>query len=342
MTHVRLVRAAEDGQHLVLATEAGEEFSLPIDDHLRHAIRHARASAAQARPAPDASAPAMSPKQIQQRIRSGLNAAELAEITGMSLAALEKFETPVLAERAYIAELARGTRVGRDGGSPPLGDLVADRLAGRGVDPATLTWDAWRHEGEAWHVCVDFRVDGAAMRAVWDFDHVARIVTALDEQSRWLTETELLDVPIPKRHLASVRDSDEGAVVSLHPSRPATPEAATGQDDNGSSTTERLVDDLNGKRGTRESLDLDDDGDDGIGGHTRQADVGFAPSVPQSSHPAGTARKRPGQAKPGAETEQPEDEATTDTAARGVKRPAKKGRASVPSWDEIVFGAKHD
>lgn len=345
MTDVRLVRAAEDGQHLVLATEAGEEFSLPIDDHLRHAIRHARASVTQVRPEPDASAPAMSPKQIQQRIRSGLNAAELAEITGMPLASLEKYEPPVLAERAYIAELARGTRVGRDGDSPPLGDLVADRLAGRGVDIDSLAWDAWRHEGEAWQVCVDFRVDGTSTRAMWDFDHTARIVTALDDQSRWLTETELLDVPIPKRHLASVRDSDEGAVVSLHPSRPAAPEAsetATGQREDSGSSTERLVDDLNGKRGTRESLDLDDDSDDSVGGRTRQADVGFAPTVSQSSHPAGTARKGPGRDSPPASADPPEDEASTDTSTRGVKRPAKKGRASVPSWDEIVFGAKHD
>jgi len=283
----------------------------------------------------------MSPKQIQQRIRSGLNAAELAELTGVPASALEKFETPVLAERAYIAELARGTRIGRDGSSPLLGDLVADRLAGRGVDPTHLEWDAWRDEGEPWQVCVDYRIDATLTRALWSLDHTARFVTALDEQSRWLTETELLDVPIPQRHLSSVRDNPRDGVVSLHPSRPAAPHDSDHEDmDTESKATEKLVEDLNGRRGTRETLDFDADdaSDDDLGsGHTRQADVGFAPHAPQASHPAGSARRRSGPAD-----DTPRSAQSPDTASGGIKRPSKKGRASVPSWDEIVFGAKHD
>ena len=42
---------------------------------------------------------------------------------------LEQFDSPpaYLAERAYIVELARSTRIGRDSTSPTLGDLVGDR-----------------------------------------------------------------------------------------------------------------------------------------------------------------------------------------------------------------------
>jgi hypothetical protein len=249
----------------------------------------------------------------------------------------------VLAERAYIAELARGTRIGRDGSSPLLGDLVADRLAGRGVDHSDLEWDAWREEGEPWQVCADYRVDGVSMRAMWSFDHTARVVTAVDQQSRWLTETELLDVPIPQRHLASVRDNGDEQVVSLHPSRPPAPHDGDRDHDGSAQTsaTEKLVEDLNGRRGTRETLDLDTDGDDDDfgAGHSRQADVGFAPSGAQASHPAGSARRRSATSDDG---DSPADAPPPDTSTGGIKRPSKKGRASVPSWDEIVFGAKHD
>lgn len=37
-----------------------------------------------------------------------------------------------------------------------------------------------------------------------------------------------------------------------------------------------------------------------------------------------------------------EQESPAPAAKKAAKKPAKKGRASMPSWDEIVFGAKHD
>ena len=139
MTRVNLVGPAEDGLHIVVESDAGERFELAISDELRHAVRYARP-----RPAWDAaddpSAP-LSPKEIQQRIRAGLTAAELAELTGAPRETLEKFEPPVIAERNYIAELARTTRIGRDPSAPVLGELVIDRLAGRGVDQDDIIWD---------------------------------------------------------------------------------------------------------------------------------------------------------------------------------------------------------
>ncbi|WP_296664393.1 septation protein SepH [Demequina sp.] len=357
MTRLTLVGPSEDGLHLMVETESGDRLELPLSDELRHAVRYTRATVPTAHAGQDADddAPTLSPREIQQRIRAGLSGAELAELTGASLTTIEKYEAPVAAERQYIADLARETRIGRDPSAPQLGELVTDRLAARGVDPETVTWDAWREQDEPWNVAADYRVSGRSVRALWTFDHTARTVTAEDEEARWLSETELLDVPIPRRHLSAVRDALEGRVPPLQASRPPAPvtdatpvvkeAGAEVTDDTAESAivlprpvetqTELLLEDLDLRRGTRESVaepdegdDADDDAFEGFGParRARQAETGFA-------HPA--ARPKAEQTRPVATVRAPSEESTE-------RRGGKRGRASVPSWDEIVFGAKND
>jgi len=367
MTRLSLVGPADDGENLIVTSESGEQFTLPISDELRRAIRHARALTPPVTSRPHSTeSSSLSPKEIQQRIRAGLNAAELAQITGEPIAALEKYEVPVIAERAYIADLARGTRIGRDVGSPVLGDLVADRLASRGIDLESIVWDAWRELDEPWQVSADYKADGRNVRARWTFDHTARAVTAEDDEARWLTETELLDVPIPKRHLSAVR-AEGGEVTPLNETRPpavtSLADAASGEDqpsdhidnpvppagnagelDFEISPTERLLEDLQVRRGNRDSVDeeeLDDNDEDGgfegfgPAAKARSADVGFTSTGQSMPHPAGSARRE----------DSPQAAPKRDRAVdpeTGEKRTPKRGRASVPSWDEIVFGAKHE
>ncbi|WP_062202145.1 septation protein SepH [Demequina salsinemoris] len=338
MTELHVVGPADDAQHLILADDDGHEFHLAVTDELRQAVRHAAARTRATAPRAETASSTMSPKEIQQRIRAGLTAAELAELTGEPVEALAKFEAPVIAERGYIVALARDTRIGSDAGAPILGDLVADRLAQRGVDTEALAWDAWREIDEPWKVCVDFRTEGRSVRALWTFDHQARSLAAQDDEARWLTETELLDVPIPKRHLAAVRGEVDTEEVVTHPVRPAQP-TAVAHEDEPMSPTELLLEDLAERRGTREEPvdELDDDEDGGFEGFgpaakARQAETGFgAPQreeAPRDTLETPTTRSAPSAASP-------------RTPANGERRP-RRGRASVPSWDEIVFGAKHD
>ncbi|MGC4174130.1 septation protein SepH [Demequina sp.] len=340
MTRVNLVGPAEDGLHIVVETDGGEQYTLAITDELRHAVRYARPKPAY--DAADDSSDQLSPKEIQQRIRAGLTAAELSELTGAPLETLEKFEPPVIAERTYVAELARTTRIGRDPSAPVLGELVIDRLAGRGVDPDDVLWDAWREVDEPWQVAVDFPAGGRTVRAQWTFDHSSRTLTAEDDEARWLTETELLDVPIPRRHLAAVPQSaDDSAPLPEH--RPAMPVSAEPEPEpeeivDEVDPTEALLDDLDARRGSREApADVeDDDSDDelfeGFGpANQRTAEVGFGQSMP---HPAGSALRGEPEAKA--------EEASDNPPTEELEKPTRKGRASVPSWDEIVFGARHD
>lgn len=340
MTRVNLVGPAEDGLHLVVETDGGERFTLAITDELRHAVRYSRPKYVPADEANDSEG--LTPKQIQQRIRAGLTAAELAELTGASVAALEKFEPPVIAERAYVAELARTTRIGREPSGPELGELVIDRLAGRGVATEAIVWDAWREVEEPWQVAVDFVIEGRTIRAQWTFDHQSRTLTAEDDEARWLTETELLDVPIPRRHLSAVPAAGDDAtpLPTLRPAMPVVADRVTDEAEGYEEAedvvdpTEALLEDLDARRGSREpafdesDLDDEDEAFEGFGpAAQRSAEVGFGQSMP---HPAGSALRQ-------------EPQEPTDPPTEEVEKPAaRKGRASVPSWDEIVFGARND
>ena len=144
MGEVELVGLHDDGEHLILATPDGQQYRLRIDEPLRAAVRRDRPQLEQLR-AEQASA--MSPREIQARIRAGATAQEVADSAGLPLVAVRRYEGPVIAEREYVAELARQTPVRREAGAPTLGDLVTDRLAARGVDVGSLSWDAAR---EGW------------------------------------------------------------------------------------------------------------------------------------------------------------------------------------------------
>lgn len=156
------VTGALPGQ-LLLAGPGGQSYSLDVDDELRAAVQ-----AAQGGPAP-----LLSPREIQQRLRAGVSAAEVAREAGTSEERVRRWEGPVLAERAAAAAEARATRYARppDGAlSGPLGRLVEQRLASAGLE---ATWDAWRAEDGSWTVQAShprgqarWRFDGTTLEAL--------------------------------------------------------------------------------------------------------------------------------------------------------------------------------
>jgi hypothetical protein len=355
----------------------GQRFRLRIDEPLRAAVRRDRPKLEQLRAARSG---ALAPREIQARIRAGQSAESVAESADIPVEQVRRYEGPVLAEREHIAGQARGTRVGRDAGAPVLGDLVTDRLAARGVPLDSIEWDAFRDGQAPWTVVVRFLAGGERREALWTFDLQTRAVQAVEDEARWLSETEIADEPIPRRHLAAVRDVvfdvqadgavraltplDDGYVLDLPQPDPAEATAA-------------LLDDLRTKRGVRQQLE-EDDGEtfEGFGPqHTfdfsaadltaaqfSAADLSpadFAADVttaaePPAAHPAHSDAEsatdtrvlpRPGPRRLRAETpvalEAGEPVPDDDAPPPLTERPrGRRGRASVPSWDEIVFGAR--
>ena len=354
MSELELVGLHEDGEHLILMGQDGQRFRLRIDEPLRAAVRRDRPQLEQLRAERYGT---LAPREIQARIRAGQSAAAVAEGANIPIEQVRRYEGPVLAEREHIAGQARATRVGRDAGAPVLGDLVTDRLAARGVALESITWDAFREGPAPWTVVVRFTVADEPREALWTFDTQARAVQALEDEARWLSETELADEVIPRRHLAAVRDVvfDVQADGAVRPLSPLDDVVDPEPEPDPADVTAALLDDLSTKRGVRQQLEDDDleefegfgpqrtfdfpGADEPPAAHPPLSDPDAATDARVLSRPPGPRRLSVPATPAAFEADQPLP--AEDAPAPQAERPrGRRGRASVPSWDEIVFGAK--
>jgi hypothetical protein len=143
---------------LLLRGPEGDTHRLAVDDRVREAVRSATVGPAGK----------LSPRGIQDRLRHGVAAAAIAEEAGTSVAHVERWAAPILAERAAVVERARATRFSRpsDGAvSGPLGPLVDARLAAVAVQ---AEWDAWKNEEGSWTVQATHREGSARWRFTGD------------------------------------------------------------------------------------------------------------------------------------------------------------------------------
>ncbi|RAX46729.1 DUF3071 domain-containing protein [Arthrobacter sp. AQ5-06] len=273
MQDLRLVGVHDDGEHLLLSGAGGEMFQLPIDEALRAASRSSAKTASAAAPI------AMSPRDIQSRIRSGATAAEVAELSGLPLAKVERYEGPVLAEREYVAQQARKVEVaspspGHDtyrsvfGDNPAsLNDMVNHRLSAHGIEPSTVAWDSWRRQDGNWTVVARFETKkegtsgiGEEPPARWTFSPARKSLQNTNRWAQQLSELEPLDGPVPARRLTAVSDRpfDFETDAEAAAARNSTGPQAVPQ----SRESDGLLDMLRSRRGQR--LGVDEDADDAL------------------------------------------------------------------------------
>lgn len=317
MVELELVGIHEDGEHLVFTDANNTTYRVPITEPLRAAVRRDRPHMEHLR------APALRPRDIQALIRAGATAEEVAEEADVSVDSVRRYEGPVLAERQFVAQRAQAIRIGRGDDAPTLGDLVIDRLAARNV--SDISWDASRAENQPWQVFATYQAGKQELTASWEVDITAGTFSALDDEARWLSEIDLADSPY--RHLNAVEDP----FYDVETDGDIQQEKETVTDE---SETDVILDELQAARGVRQPLESL---------HTE-------PTLwdePPAAHPP---HSRPQDATdatvlklPEADSE-PEDTPvetkSSDTPER--RKRSRRGRTSVPSWDEIVFGAKND
>nr|WTB34175.1 septation protein SepH [Streptomyces sp. NBC_00830] len=197
MPELRVVAVSNDGTRLVLKAADSTEYTLPIDERLRAAVRNDRARLGQIEIEVESH---LRPRDIQARIRAGASAEEVAQLAGIPVDRVRRFEGPVLAERAFMAERARKTPVRRPGENtgPQLGEAVQERLLLRGADKETVQWDSWRRDDGTWEVLLVYRVAGEPHSASWTYDPPRRLVQAVDDEARSLIgETDDVAAPEP-------------------------------------------------------------------------------------------------------------------------------------------------
>src|SRR5450432_900334 len=187
MQELRLVAVSEDGSYAVLAVPGrGGRFSLPIDDRLRTVARGQFSRLAQYEI--EVENP-LRPKEIQDRIRAGETADEIADAAGIPIERVRRFEGPVLAEREYRAQEAQRSTVRghtESGPGPRLGEVVLERLADADIPADALAWDSRKRTDGNWQVQLQFIVDGRPEIAEWVFDPRRRHVIPADDLARRL------------------------------------------------------------------------------------------------------------------------------------------------------------
>src|SRR6476661_1323438 len=185
MVHLRLTGVSEDGRKLLLVSDAGVEFTVDVDDRLRAAMRGDQPRLAQLEMQMDST---LRPRDIQARIRSGETPESVAQVAGTSVDKVMPYATPVLAERAHVAQRAQRASIRRrpaEGTAPgssarTLGDAVGGHLRSRNVDPETVSWDAWRREDGRWTLTASYTTSGRVGAAHFSFDAPGNYVVADD------------------------------------------------------------------------------------------------------------------------------------------------------------------
>lgn len=309
MAKLTFTGRSRDGRRLLLVDESGQEHSLVIDARLRRALSGVPESNGQLEIPMESS---LRPRDIQARIRAGETPESVAHAAGTSVEKIMPFAAPVMAERAHVAERAQLASVRRrasESGARTLGEAVSAHLRAHNVDPGSVEWDAWRREDGRWTLTGLYDVAGRVGTATFSHDPRGNFVTVDDEDARWLVgdaSPATPGEPAPD-DLAVARQRRLSAVGEHQPLGDDAIEMVTGEEH--SATPEETTMELSETGlGTEQPVEayLDEQGEDEA----------------RASEPADP---RP---EPGAEA-----------PAEPRPKPARKrGRASVPSWDEIMFG----
>ncbi|MGV0331997.1 septation protein SepH [Corynebacterium macginleyi] len=211
MRELFLVDSKSSEDSLVLRTEEGEEFSLPITDGLRSALTPAaNQSEPKLAPMPKTSREReekqIRPAEIQHRIRAGASTAELAEEMGVDDSRIEPFAYPVMLERNRISELAKQAHPVREDGPAKLTlwEILASSFAARGHSLSESTWDAYRHQGEPWVVRVTWKAGLSENEAEWTFKQSMSSPATVEARNSVAADLTDPDFVQPVRSLTSL------------------------------------------------------------------------------------------------------------------------------------------
>lgn len=327
-----------EGGALLLVSDNGTEYRVAVDETTQSRLRASMPDAGPVR--------RLAPREIQAQIRAGMTAEDVARVTGASLEYIQRFEGPVLAEREYVVESALNVPVHMAVETDPLasgatfGSVIRERLADAGA--STERWASWKEQGGGWIVKLTFTAGDIARDARWGFEPKKQSLQPLNQEAVQLSQQgelpsslipRLRAVPLDERDdarfdsgaFAAEPDGDGSTVTPVEfgqlefGGRPAAEEPSS------TNQTADLLEALRRRRGEREPLELDDM-DPGMASHPSTGVVKLVdvPLDGPSDDPIPATAKASG--------------SSGATGPLGKRR----GRASMPSWDEIVFGARTD
>lgn len=402
-----------DNGALLLSSNGGTRYRLPINDSLHSKLRQAAPGARSA--TGSGGERKLAPREIQAQIRSGLSAHEVAAVTGVPVEYIQKFEGPVLAEREFVVESALNVAVhtAMDDADPmsqgsTFGSVIRERLHDLGA--TAERWASWKEAEGGWVVKLAFTADQIDHDARWHYEPRKAALAPLNNEAKTLSQqgempgaliprlravgdervpdssrfdSAAFDLKQPRAGDAALRDTApqlEAVPFGRAESSPEVAAAAINRapvDHAASSQTADLLEALRRRRGERESAAQWDEAESGETARPAQAPTGSirivdvpahndidedtvlsAPrsfsaqigSAPRTATPAqsGLNDGRAGALQPPVHGNSAQAHPTQASSAQTgpvpgqVKGSSRRGRAAMPSWDEIVFGARSD
>jgi hypothetical protein len=352
MQDLRVV-GTEDGA-LLVSDDEGTRYRLPVDDVLQLKLRQVT---------PDPSiGQRLAPREIQAYIRSGMSAEDVATITGAPLEHIQRFEGPVLAEREFVVKSALDVPVHTALETDPLaqgatfGSAIRARLQDLGA--ANERWASWKDATIGWIVKLSFTANQVEHDARWHFDPKKAALDPINNEAVTLSQQgEATGTLLPRlravqpeerpqdrtRFDSGAFDLGETDVTEAKAQLREATRNGTGSvkpiegDPAPLNQTADLLDALRRRRGEREAATYEDELDNSanrFGAPT--ADHPSTGSIRIVEIPLDTAQPTADAASTRASGPQPSARNT------GSQPRARKGRTTMPSWDEIVFGARPD
>lgn len=364
MDELRLVR--REDQSLIVADDGGVEYRLIVDEKVLAELRHLNRR--------DREAPRVSPREIQSLVRAGKSRQEIVALTGADDADIERYEEPVLAERRFILSTAQSVSVRTtpgDGSEQQFGAVIAERLVGLGAEDAS--WKSWKDEEAGWMIGLDFISHEVFHQAVWSFEHRKGVLSPLTPDAVTLSQQgQVGDRLIPKLRAVdatSPRDRFDSGAFDPDKLTAEFDEAETaagasvseGQETTDQSGDTQPVMDAGAEFARRREIDqrainspepeLPDLGQtadllDALRRRRGERELAGDSALPVAPFPMQVADyPRTASAGENLSADIAPQEAMsseTDASPAGEKSRRTKGRASIPSWDDILFGTRSD
>lgn len=330
-----------DGASLIVVDNEGNEFLVAVDETSLRRLRHSRT--------PE-DGPRVSPKDIQSHLRAGLSNEEISALTGASLDLIERFETPVLAERDFIISSALSvptqTTVETETGtiSSAFGTVITQRL--NSLSAQGERWATWKEESGSWIVKLEFISNNIEHDARWSYEPRKRTLLAVNGDASTLSQKgDLSTGLIPKLRAVASENSDTVVLDNLSSSIgiQSTPEFTheaelESEETRDHSPTADLLEALRKRRNDRESTPawLKDEvsavtgstptlDNLTIGAQTVEFDATLSFTEPFDMAVSGDV---------------PIDSAPE--TKNDSKHVGKNARPTMPSWDDIVFGTRSE
>lgn len=316
-----------DGDFLLLEDANGQRYRLLVDELVRRAIRGESPN--------QLDSPSISPREIQEEIRVGRTIEEIVHSSGAPEQYVRKFAQPVLDElnHAVLNALTVRLEIAGDRFNEPtareFGEIIKSRLAASGA--GIEKWSAMKAPDSGFFIYCEFELDGEMKKATWSYDP-KRLILAPENQ-------------------IAISLSSQDRLVEQTPKLKTVPTAPSGITENLAETVDLVrsipVIDTNFSQ-IEEPMTQD-----------REPAISETADLLEALRKKREARENPEDLEPHPSTEglkivtlPPEhlQEPVQNQEPEPIPAPAledqptnqKRGRASIPSWDEIVFGTKTD